>query len=140
DIWGTYEEDLTDGIVATHNKALTTQIIALDWEHFRTTQTVDAKQAEDIDNYWRRSFKRWERLVVDDRLWDRVLARVRQIDDARLTTGFVRRMQATLTEALDKINAELALSYAQAGKLELAQLHIRFMREMNQPSETIDKV
>jgi len=164
DIWSTYEDDPKDGVVATHNKALTTQIIALDRERKRIERDpaeegekenaafwrsdiespgdgVDLeKEAREIESYWQRSFKRWQCLVDDDRLWDRVTARVRQIDDPRLKTGFVRRMRASLPEALDKINAELALSYAQAGKLELARLHIRFMRELNQGMETVEKI
>lgn len=164
DIWSTYEADPKDGVVATHNKALTTQIIALDRERTRIERNpaeegekenaafgcsdiespgdgVDLEEeAKEIESYWQRSFKRWQCLVDDDRLWDRVTARVRQIDDPRLKTGFVRRMRASLPEALDKINAELALSYAQAGKLELAQLHIRFMRELNQGMETVEKI
>jgi len=48
-------------------------------------------------------------------------------------------MRASLPEALDKINAELALSYAQAGKVELARLHIQFMRETNQGLDNVEK-
>ena len=58
--------------------------------------------------YWQGSLKRWERLLSDDRFWDKVTGRVRQIDDARLTTGFVRRMRVSLPEALNKINLQLA--------------------------------
>lgn len=152
-IWGTYENDPKDGVVATHNMALTTQIIALDREHMRIARApsdepvqkdagLERSDTEDskIEYYWQRSFKRWQRLVGDDRLWDRVTVRVRQIDDPRLRTGFVRGMRASLPEAFDKINAELALSYAQAGKLELARLHIRYMRELNQGIETVEKI
>jgi hypothetical protein len=139
DIWGSYEEDPRDGVVATHNKALTTQIIALDWEKIRAERSIEQNQAAEIENYWKRSFRRWEKLVDDDRLWDRVAARVRQVDDPRLRTGFVRRMRASLPEALDKINAELALSYAEAGKLDLARLHIQFMRDTNQGLDNVEK-
>ncbi len=41
-------------------------------------------------------------------------------------------MRATLPEALDKINAELAVAFAESGKIELARLHIQFMRETYQ--------
>lgn len=79
DIWGTYEDDPTDGVIATHNKALTTQIIALDQEESRISGSFSEQNADEIENNWRRSFKRWERLVVDERLWDRVTVRAQQI-------------------------------------------------------------
>jgi hypothetical protein len=139
EIWSAKEDDSVDGVIALHNLALAYHLTALDWENFAVENEVESDQQQKIAGYWRGAFKRWERLAVDDRLWEKVNARIRQIDDARLTTGFARRMRASLPDALDKINAELALTYAENGKLELARLHVQFMRESNQGLDDVDK-
>lgn len=64
---------------------------------------------------------------------------LRQLNEPNLPTGFARRMRATLPEALDKINAELAVAFAESGKIELARLHIQFMRETNQGLANVEK-
>ena len=76
---------------------------------------------------------------MDDSLWEKVGKRIRQIDDARLTTGFHRRMKNTLPEALDKINAELALLHAEKGNMGMARFHIQFMRETNPGLDNVEK-
>lgn len=81
-----------------------------------------------VEKCWRDSLKRWKYLTSDDLLWDKVAARVRQINEPSLTTGFVRRMRATLPLALAKVNAELALAYAKKGRTHLANMHVRLIR------------
>ena len=97
------------------------------------------KVKTEIETWWRESFKYWEHLAVDDSLWEKVGKRIRQIDDARLTTGFHRRMKNTLPEALDKINAELALLHAEKGNMGMARFHIQFMRETNPGLDNVEK-
>ena len=67
-----------------------------------------------------------------DRVWDAVKNRIRAVDDPRLTTGFARRMRDTFPEALDKINAEVALQFAEQGLTDWAKTHIDFMNETHQ--------
>lgn len=138
-IWLSQENDATLGFIATHNIAVMWHVYALDWEQYRVSASVDEERRQKIEAYWRESFTRWEKLAEDNRLWNRLTTRVRQIDDPRLTTGFVRRMRSSLPEALDKINAELALAYAEAGKLDLARLHIQFMRETHRGLDNVEK-
>lgn len=138
-IWGAKEEQPTGGIVAKHNLALVFHISALDWENYSVKNEIEAERRQKISDYWQGTFKRWERLATDERFWEIVTARIRQLNEPNLPTGFARRMRATLPEALDKINAELAVSFAQAGKIDLAKLHIRFMRETNQGLDNVEK-
>jgi hypothetical protein len=49
-------------------------------------------------------------------------------------------MRASLPEALDKINAELAVAFAESGKIETARLHIRLMRETHQGQDNVEKI
>ena len=139
-IWASKETNPTDGVVAMHNVAVLWHLTALEWENYTSRGELDKDRQEKIENYWRNAFKRWERLAVDDFLWEKVNARIRQIDDARLTTGFVRRMRASLPYALDKINAGLALHYAEAKQMDLARVHIQFIRSKNQNSDNLEKV
>src|SRR5207248_6714202 len=75
----------------------------------------------------------------NDCVWEKVTARIRQRNEPNLPTGFARRMRTTLPEALVKINAELALAFAESGKIELARLHIQFMRKINQGLDNVEK-
>lgn len=131
-IWLRNETNHESGCGGLHNAAIVWQLTALDWENCGTTTELNGDRRKQVEGYWRESFKRWERLAVDDQFWDCVTARIRQLDDPRLTSGFVRRMRATLPAALGKISAELALRNAKSGNMELAKLHVRFMRETNQ--------
>jgi hypothetical protein len=138
-IWSEKETNQSDGIVAQHNLAIFWHLAALEWEHKSLNGESDDSERREIEGYWRGTFKYWERLAVDDNLWEKVNVRIRQIDDARLTTGFARRMRISLPEALDKINAELALVHAERGNTNLARLHIQFMRETNQGLDDVEK-
>lgn len=139
EIWTLKETSPTAGLTAMHNVAVLWQLVALEWEEYAGQEQVDDERRRKIEGYWRNAFKRWDLLAVDDLLWERVSARVKQIDDPRLTTGFVRKMRATLPHALDKINAELAVRYAESGRMNLAQVHVQFMRETNQGLDNIDR-
>jgi hypothetical protein len=139
EIWAAIENDEASGIIAKHNLALVYHVCALDWENYSVKNEVEAERRQKITDYWKGTFNRWERLATDERFWEKVTARIRQLNEPNLSTGFARRMRATLPEALDKINAELALAFAESGKIELARLHIRFMRETNQGLDNVEK-
>ena len=139
EIWTLKETSPTERIAAMHNVAVLWHLVALEWEEYTGRDEVDEDRRRKIERYWRDAFKRWEQLTTDDLFWDTVSQRVTQLDDPRLTTGFVRRMRATLPQALNKINAELAISHARHGRLELARLHVQFMRETNQGLNDVEK-
>ena len=140
EIWKSKENSVTDGVVASHNMALVYHINALDWENYSVKKEVDAERRQKINGYWKQSFKRWERLATDELFWEKVVARIRQLDEPNLPTGFARRMRATLPEALDKINAELAVAFVKSSKIEIARLHIGFLRGPEQRQDKVDKI
>jgi tetratricopeptide (TPR) repeat protein len=139
-IWDARENGEVPSVIAKHNLALAYHIRALDWENYCIKNEVDAERREKINGYWKGAFNRWQSLATDDRLWEMVSARIRQLNEPNLTTGFARRMRATLPQALGKINAELALALAESGKVELAHLHIRFMRGTSQDLDNVEKI
>lgn len=139
EIWASRENGEQSSITAKHNLALVYHVCALDWENYSVKNTVEAERREKIADYWEGAFNRWESLATNEQVWEKVVARIRQLNEPNLPTGFARRMRATLPEALDKINAELAVAFAESGKIELARLHIQFMRETNQGLDNVEK-
>jgi hypothetical protein len=139
EIWAAKENNEASGITAKHNLALVYHVSALDWENYSVKNEIAAERRQKITDYWKGAFNRWERLATNEHFWDKVTARIRQLNEPNLPTGFARRMRAALPEALDKINAEIAVAFAESGKTELAQLHIRFMRETNQGLDNVEK-
>jgi hypothetical protein len=138
EIW-TEREKYASGITAKHNLALVYHVCALDWENYSLATDVEAERRQKINDYWEGAFTRWDYLETSEQFWEKVLARIRQLNEPNLSTGFVRRMRATLPEALDKINAEFALAFAESGKTELARLHIRYMHETNVGLDNVEK-
>ncbi len=129
EIWSSREDEPGTGIVAMHNLAVLYHLCAVEWDAHAVCAGADDARRAKTTKYWRASLKRWERLLADDCLWDKVTNRIRQTDDARLSTGFAGRMRASLPWALSKINLELALAYAEAGKPEEARVHIQITRQ-----------
>ncbi len=139
EIWTLKETNPTTGVTAMHNIAVLWQLVALEWEEYAAQQQIDEERRLKIEGHWRASFKRWHLLAVDDLFWETISARIRQLDDARLTTGFARKMRATLPRALGKINAALALRCAESGRMSLAEIHVNFMRHLHQSADDINR-
>lgn len=138
-IWSARENDGASGFVAKHNLTVLYHLCALDLDNYLLRNEVTEDRQQKITSYWKGAFSRWGHLATNEYFWDNVTARIRQLNEPNLPTGFARRMRATLLEALDKINAELAVAFADSGKIELARLHVRFMREMNQGPDNFEK-
>jgi hypothetical protein len=139
DIWTHMESSPEHDFIAWHNIAIMCHLIALDWTDYHISSEVDEEREGKIKRYWKESFDRWEKITADDRIWDALKARIRDLDDPRLTTGFARRMRDTFPEALDKINAEIALRFAEQGRTDWAKIHIDFMNETHHGLDDVEK-
>jgi hypothetical protein len=129
ELWLEREDDPENGFIASHNIAVMFHLIALDWTLYHLAVDLDREHEEKIKDYWRECFSRWEKTAIDDRVWEVIKARIRLLDDPRLTTGFAQRMCRSLPLALDKINAEAALRYAEQNRFDWAEIHVNFMNE-----------
>jgi len=138
-IWSQWEEDESMNFIGSHNIAIMFHMTALDWTVFHIADDVDEEREEKIKGYWRESFSRWEEMVTDERIWDSIKDRIRSLDDPQLKTGFARRMRDTLPEALDKVNAEVALKFAEQGRTSWAETHVQFMNETHQGLDDVEK-
>jgi hypothetical protein len=111
-IWLQTEKDTEFNFIAWHNIAVLFHTSALDWTTYQILTNTSESAGKKIEEMWKNSFSRWEKVATDDRVWDKIKTRIKDLDDPRLTTGFVRRMRETFPEAQDKINAEVALRFA----------------------------
>lgn len=141
----TWSQALSDNhasarVVAKHNLAAMYQLVALDSEHVALKRNLSPEQHKKISKYWRTCFKWWEELTDNETFWSLVTDRIRMLDDPRLTTGFARRMRTTLPEAMNKINAMLAMDFAQRKKWLLAANHIIYLKESHQGQGNVSKI
>jgi hypothetical protein len=132
------EREKSGSHVAQHNMAILYHMYAVDWTVHHVAYGIDQSLDDQVQGYWRKSFDRWEPLVDSDNLWDMLKERVRSLDDEALTTGFVRRMLKQLPEALDRVNAEAALRFAEQGRIDCAKFHVNFMRETHPGRDDVD--
>ncbi|MDP2954858.1 MAG: hypothetical protein Q8N53_00440, partial [Longimicrobiales bacterium] len=123
--WKEREREGTVASISTHNLAVLAHASALDLE---LAGADGGTRAADRDRLWHESLKRWLVVLREEAFWERVEARVRELDDPRLTRGTVLRMRGTLPKALLAINALLALRAAEAGNRAEARRHVEYMR------------
>jgi hypothetical protein len=138
-IWASREVE-TESFIASRNIALVLHMRSIEWALLDFTHPLDADRLGKVHGYWKESFDRWEWLADDDRLWDSFKARIRQINDPALTTGYARRLRSELPQAFDKINAELALTYAEKGRRAEAQWHVDFLKSTHSGSDDTESV
>jgi hypothetical protein len=134
------EDEEPASLVAKHNLAVMYQMVALDSEILALKSELSAEQLAKVVKYWTTCFKWWEELAEDETFWSLVSDRIRQLDDQRLTTGFARRMRATFPVAFDRINAMLAMQYAEKAKYDHARRHIAYMNATHQGADDVDRV
>lgn len=112
-------------LVARHNLAVMYQMLAVDAEEVVLAGGVcDGRMQEN----WQKAFECWEELADSDDFWEIYEKRMRELDDPRLTGGFIRRFRKEFPIAFDNINAQLAARYAKAGKIVEAKRHIDYMK------------
>lgn len=133
--WKDREREGTVASISTHNLAVLAHARALDLE---LTGRDGAEGAAERDRLWREALRRWLVVLREEAFWNRVEARVRELDDPRLTRGSVLRMRGTLPKALLAISAQLALAAAQRGDRENARRHVEHMRSAGFDSGLVD--
>ncbi len=121
-------ERSSESYVSRHNLAVLYHCLALDWEHLALSRKLNEKEANTLQNYWVHAFRRWNDVLQHEFFWSRLSARIRALEDPRLTTGLSRRMCTSLPYALLSINAALAVRYAEAGDMESAKRQVGIMK------------
>jgi hypothetical protein len=108
--WLEQESEHSESSVSTHNLALLYHFRALEHERKLLQATPGSAQPDGVSKLWTKSFRRWRSLADQKGFWNRLTARVRELDDPRLTPGVARRIRKNLPAALLSITAKLALT------------------------------
>ena len=128
-IWKDQEKARHDGHVAMHNLAVLAQVRVLDLEREIGCQALTRDKQKYLDDYWAAAFKRWTVLLAAEGFWSLLAARIRDLDDPRLTTGMARKIRSALPAALLSINARLAFQALEQGATEQGERHLRVIRQ-----------
>src|ERR1035437_5232061 len=128
--WRTQESADAANFTATHNLAIAHSMAALDYENESIGRGMDEEARAYVAAHWKSAMKRWLRLVDNDRMWETVTARIRQLNEPNLPTGFSRQMRHGLRAALAKVHAELALAYGAGGQAAYARRQVDLMKQI----------
>jgi hypothetical protein len=137
-IWRERETDRPDAVVARHNLAIAYHVAALDLENAAIGHDCTEEQRTKIANFWQSSIKRWLSIADDDRLWDHVVERIRQLNEPNLPTGFSRQIRKNLRAALCKIHADLGLAYLECAQIDYAQSQLSLCKQLAQETGADD--
>jgi len=138
-LWKRHEKGSSEANVSMHNLAIMYHALALDLEHVEETQALSEKQIQQKQEYWEEAFPRWQILLNYEGFWHRLTARIRELDDPRLTTGTARRIREGLPVVLLSINAALAIRAAQREKKDGVSHHIGLMRNSGFDEAVVDE-
>lgn len=113
-IWRDRAAGASQDTAAMHNLAVLCHLQALE-------APEDEPKTEAL---WKQAWEFWPLVVDNLRFWESFKARIRQVNDPALTTGFAHRLREELPAGLARINATLALGLAQQGKAAEARWHV----------------
>jgi hypothetical protein len=119
--WGREAEAGGRGGVARHNLAVLDHLLVLDRE-------LLPAGVDGVGDLWLRALASWDAVSRSDGFWERVRERIRELDDARLTGGTLRRLRATLPRAVLGINAALAFQAGARKDAATARRHVDLLR------------
>ena len=135
-MWTHQEREGSVSNISMHNLAVLAHATALDLEHLdKLTQA----RTRERDRCWKEGLKRWRALFEDEGFWSRVVERIRELDDPRLTAGTARRMRASLPLALLTVNTGLAVQAAERGDGDEARRHVQTVKKSGFPAEVVEK-
>lgn len=124
---------------ALHNLAVLNHTLALEWENTALTRALTQQEQQERDACWEEAFKSWCALLESEAFWSQVTARIRALDDPRLTTGMVRRIRDCLPLTLLSINARLAVSAAEKNDLKECKRQQWLLRNSGFTQQTADE-
>lgn len=130
--------------VALHNLAVVYHALAIEGELATISGVIDLAESCKTIEYWRKCFAYWEEIADDDDFWDLYEQRMRELDDPRLTSGFIRRIRQEFPIAFDDINARIAFLYAKQGNQRDARRHVEYMKktmsDIDDVTQSLDKL
>ncbi len=125
-VWAQLEKS-SESYVSIHNLAVMYHCLALDWEFTSLNRQLTEEERKTAWEYWEYAVQRWRIVIEHEPFWSRLAARIRALEDPRLTTGLARRMRDCILQAFLSINATLAVRFAEQGKIEEARRQVKVM-------------
>lgn len=136
DWYGRCESDAPHGLIARHNLAVYSHLIALLLEdNYMNGEQI---KNEDCERHWDECIKFWDRLADDDAFWDLFTEHIRRFDDPRMTSGFVRRFRHDLPLGMDQINARLLNVYVKNLDAGNAARQVKYMNQSQQGLDDVE--
>src|SRR5690606_24055985 len=99
--------------VALHNLAICTHLWILEQESSIPQAPPNATVWQYLDKRWDDCYQYWQALIDCEAFWSQFSNRIREIDDARLTTGSARRIRSLLPFFLSTTHLKIALGHAE---------------------------
>ena len=128
--WKLKEESDETGY-AIHNLAVLTHAAALELEQYMIANGSKPELAVQAKEFWAATYTYWHNVQENDKFWDLVIARIREIDDPQLTTGSARRLRAALPGFLLCLHARLFIQLIEQNRENDAWRHINLIEASN---------
>lgn len=106
--------------IATHNLAVFYHLRALDFELAKTGRS---------ETLWGNAYEYWNKVINHHGFWDKLLARIKSLNDPRVSPSLAQQIWISLPFALLSISAQLAVAAAKAGNFEDAGKHRKIMTQ-----------
>ncbi|MGO9119698.1 MAG: hypothetical protein ACLQPD_19060 [Desulfomonilaceae bacterium] len=131
DFWMEQAELNGHGEIAIHNLAVLDHMSALDYEVRLASGGLTRQEQERLAELWPQAFARWKQVLNGEEFWALVKNRIRELDDAQLTTDLAESIRSGLPLALLLISAKIAYNKAESSDTTLAGHHIDLVRRAN---------
>lgn len=137
-----HETDKTG--IATHNLAVLSHASAIELEQYMIAKGSTSEFIYQAKQYWEEAYSYWHSVQENDKFWDLVTARIREMDDAQLTTGTARRLRASLPGFLLNLHARLVIQSIEQNRITDVQRHSDLIQSsrlnLNGNDETIKRL
>lgn len=143
-LWSKAERERgVEGCAARHNLSTYYYACVLNHESYLIHSQPPSPEREEILDavapLWENCLRRWDNIMKTDSEWDLLKDRVESLADPRLDASFVNVIRDVLPQALDKVNADLAVAFADRGDGASASRHITFITQTQSDRDDIAK-
>ncbi|MEV8441604.1 hypothetical protein AB0425_29840 [Actinosynnema sp. NPDC051121] len=129
-LWDAGQDDVHDRAVRQHCGVIEGSTL--------TAPNRPAIADDPLGQQWLVAVQAWAEVLSGDEIWDRARRRVKELDDPRLTTGTVRRLQDRLPRHIVDVHLALAAKAAEELGQEAADRHLWVLDESSFADDLVD--